>query len=130
MNESGSLSGAAPCGGLLEGLEAGNDVGSVYLGEVKIWKILNQPGDAAAGGIDLNRNGDGVSIVLNHEDDGQPGIRGGVERFPEFALRCGAFSDGDVGNFIAVEGHIAPGAVIAFVLLRRFGMAGEVASGL
>src|SRR6185437_16004110 len=107
-----------------------DDIGSVNLGEVEVVEILDELRDAAAGRVDFHRNRDGIAVVFNNEDDGKLLVRGGVERFPELALRGRAFADGDVDDLIALELNVAPLTVVAFVFLRGFGMAGEVASRL
>src|SRR5271165_2228877 len=97
---------------------------------MEVGKVGDQPRDVSAGGVDLNRNRDGVTVVFDHEDDRELLVRGGVERFPEFSLRGGSFSDRDIDDFVAVELDVAPGAVVSLTLFGCFGMPREVSAGL
>ena len=114
---------AAVLHGISHGLVAGDEVGAVDFGEVEVWEVRDEPGDVAAGGVRFDRGGDGVLVVFNEEDDGEFAVGGGVEGLPELALRGGAFADGDVDDFVIVEGDVFEFAVVAGLLRGGFRMA-------
>jgi len=131
VDEGGTEAGAAVFGSSLKSAQAGFGVGAVDFCEVEIGKICDQLGDVSAGRIDLDGNTDGVAVVFDEKDDGQLGVGGGVERFPEFALRCGAFAEAGEGNLVGVERDVVKRAIIQpGRLLCGFGMTAEVAPGL
>ncbi len=117
-------------GGILESLPGRQRIGAVDLGEEEIRKIVHQTRDIPAGRIHFDRNRDGIAVVFNHEDDGQLFVGRRVQRLPEFALRSRALSDRYIDNLVALELDIAPLAVVALMIFRGLGMAGEVTAGL
>src|SRR5436853_7458267 len=90
----------------------GERVGTVNLSEVEIRKVRDEFGNIAARRLHFDRYGDGVAIVFNDEQHGEPARRRRVQRLPEFALTRGAFAAGDVGDFITVENNVFEGGVI------------------
>ena len=130
MHQRRTLAGAAVLDCLDHGAVAGDSVRSVDLGEVEVGKVCDEPGDVAARGVGLDGSGDGIAIVFDDVEDGELCVRGGVERFPEFALAGRTLADRDVGDLIAVKTDVFVGTIIRVVLNRRFGIPGEVASCL
>ena len=53
--------------------------------------------------IHLDRDGDGIAVVLDQVDDGKLQIARRIERLPEFALRRRAFSGGDEDDLVRFE---------------------------
>ena len=109
--------------------KAGERVGAVDFSEIEIGEASDQRRDVAAGGIDLDRNGDGVAVVFDDEEDGELEIGGGADGFPELAFAGGAIAEGNVDDFVAVEIDFAELAVVARVRLGGFGMLLEVEGG-
>ena len=59
---------------------------------------------------------DGEAVVGHHVEDGEVEAAGGVEAFPELALRGGTLAEGDVGQLVAMgdtAGKVAPGDIAA-----------------
>ncbi len=114
----------------LECTQARHGIGAVHLVKVEIREIRNQPRNVSARCIHLNRDADRIAVVFDHENDRQLAIRGRVQRLPELTLRSRALAYRGENHFIAVEGDIAKGAVIALNSRRSSGMAREVPSRL
>ena len=55
-----------------------------------------------SGGLVLGPDGDGVAVVLHHEQDGQVQAAGAVERLPELTFAGRPLAQGDVGDLVAV----------------------------
>ena len=122
VDQRGTFAGAAVGDGGLEGGKAGERVGAVDFGEMEVGEVSEQRRDVAAGGVDLDRNGDGVAVVFDDEEDGELEIGGDADGFPELAFAGGAIAEGDVDDFVAVEVDVLELAVVARV-------AGSAASG-
>jgi hypothetical protein len=129
VDERGTFAGAAVGDGLLEGLEAGDGVGAVDFGEMEIGELFEQVRDVAAWSVDFDGDGDSVAVVLDYDEDGEFEVGSDADGFPELALGGGAFADGDVDDFVAVEVDGVELTVVAFALLCGFGMLGEVEGG-
>ena len=125
VNQRRSESGAAMRRRLLKCAQAHHRIVAVHLGKVEVGKVGHQPGDVSARRIHLNGNADGVAVVLHAEDHRQLLIRRGVDRLPELALRGRALAHAGQHHLVAVEVHIAEGAIVAFRFGGRFGMAAE-----
>ena len=80
-----------------------HEVGAVTLANEQIREAGHELGDAPAGGLDLDRDGDGVAVVLDHEDDRQLQVAGGVQRLPELALGGGAVAGGDHDDLVVLR---------------------------
>ncbi len=100
VNESGSATLAAILnGGLADGV-AFERVGAVAFGDVQARETAREFGDAAAGGLHLDGNGNGVAVVFNQVKQRKLFGAGGVQRFPEFAFAGGTIACGDINNFV------------------------------
>ncbi len=119
VDERGALAGAAVRGGGLEGAIAGFGVGAVDFGKVEVGEVGDEARDVAAGRVHFDGHADGVAVVFNAEDDGELLVGGGVERFPELALRGGALAEAGEHDFVAVELDVVEGAVVAVRLSPR-----------
>ncbi len=80
--------------------EAFQGIGTVAFGNVQTGKTPGEPRNAAAGGLNFNRNGNGVAIVFDEIKERKLLGTSDVERFPEFALAGGAVTGRDVNDFI------------------------------
>ncbi len=103
VDESGTLAGAAVGDGGLEGMHARDGIGAIDFRDVEVREVGKQARNVAAGGVDFNRNGNGVAVVFNDDEEREFAIGGDADGFPEFAFAGGAFTDGDVDDFVAVE---------------------------
>src|SRR5277367_7200084 len=130
MHKRRTVAGAAVSDRLFKNAIACNRIGAVNFGKVEVREVGNELRDIAAGSIYLDRRGNGILVVLDHEEHRKLLVRRRIQRLPELALAGRAFAKRGVDNFIAVEGHIFESAIIAIVLLRRFRMAREIAPGL
>src|SRR5437763_12982592 len=105
-------------------------IGAINLFKVKIWKTGNQARNISARSLNLNRNRDGVAVVLYKENNGQAEVRGRIHRLPEFAFAAGAVAKRDVGDFVAVELDVFEFAVIAGEFLSGVRMQHVIATSL
>jgi hypothetical protein len=78
-------------------------VGAVAVLNEEIGKAFDEPGDAAAGGLDFDGNADGVAVVLDEKEDGQLAGAGGVEGFVELPLAGAAVAAGGVDDLVLLE---------------------------
>ena len=69
MDEGRALACAAMLGRPLE-CRVGDDRSVPSILQNGSWEIADQPGNVAARRLHFHRNGDGVPVVFNHEDDG------------------------------------------------------------
>jgi hypothetical protein len=92
MDESGTAALAAILDCFLAYRVAFQRVGAVTLGDMQIRETAGQTGDAAARGLDLDRDGDGVAVIFDQIQEWQFLGASGVERLPEFALAGSAVS--------------------------------------
>ena len=69
-----------------QGLDAGQRVGAVDADDLQPRERRHEAGDVAARGLELDGDGDGVAVVLDQVEHGEPAGAGGVQRFPELAL--------------------------------------------
>ncbi len=99
------------------------EVGAVDFEREQAREIGQQFGDGAAGRLILDRDGDGVSVVLNQEDNRGVAEAGVVDGFPEFAFAGGAFAGtgDDDAVFAGVEEAEAFGAADGLHELRAGG---------
>src|ERR1035441_8756900 len=128
MHKRGPLAGTAVFRSLLECAQADFWISAVDFSEIEVWEVSHEARNIATGGVDLDGHTDGVAVVFNAEDDGKFLIGRGVESFPEFALRGGAFTEASENDLIAVKSHIVISAVVAVRLCCSLGMACEVAA--
>ncbi len=94
------------------------DVGSIAFLYHEVRKARHQPRDASPGGLHFNRNGDGVPVVLDEEDDRELQVACRVQGLPELALGGGAISGGSHHHFVLLE--------IGDVLLEIFQKPGPI----
>src|SRR2546423_12912421 len=94
VDQRGTTTMPAVLDGLFTGCVALQRIGTVTFRGVKTRKRAGELGDAAAGGLHLNRDGNGVAVVFNQVKQGQFLSASGVKRFPEFALAGGAVARG------------------------------------
>jgi hypothetical protein len=99
---------------------------------VQVGKVSNEFRNAAAGGLDFDGNGDGVTVVFDEIEERKFLGAGSIERFPEFAFAGGAVAGGDVNNFFGIvierfaEGsfpRLGKGFRMMAVIKSRFGCA-------
>ena len=130
VHEGRSQSRAAVRHSGLKFTQADHRIGAVKLGKVEAGEIVYQLGDISSRRAYLDRGADRVAIVLNQENDRQLAVGGSVERLPELALRGCPFAQGCQNHFIAVENHVAVGAIVSLVFLGDLRMMVKVAAGL
>ena len=88
---------------LLQHLVGGEEVAAVDFLDEEVREAAHELGDRAAGGVHLDRDGDGVAVVLDEIDDGELEVRRGVERLPELALGGRAVTGRDEDDLIRLE---------------------------
>ena len=92
------------CAAVLDGFLADGvafeRIGAVAFGDVQAGETADEARDAAAGGLNFDRDGDGVAVVFDQIKQRKFFGAGGVERFPEFAFAGRAVAGGDVDDFI------------------------------
>ena len=103
MNEGRAFPHAAIADRLAHGLEARDRIAAVDLEDEEIGERAHQLADAAARGLDLDRNRDRVAVVLHQVDHGQLQVAGGVEAFPELAFGGGAVAGADEDDLVMLE---------------------------
>src|SRR6185369_14275948 len=127
MHERWTIAGAAVSDSASEGSVAGYRIGAIDFFKMEIGKTANQTRNVSASGLDFNRNGDGVLIVLYHKNNRQTAVGGAVQSFPELTLTGGAIAEGNVGDFIAMERHTFELSIISLNFFRGTGMGQHVA---
>src|SRR5208283_3888447 len=65
-------------------------------------ETLDEPRNAAPGGLNFHGNGNGVAVVFDEVEERKLFGAGDVEGFPEFAFAGGAVSRRDVDNLIGL----------------------------
>ncbi len=125
MNQRRSASRAAMRSRFLKGTQANHGIVAVDLGKVEVGEVRHQPRNVSARRVHLDGHADRVAVVLNAEDHRQLSIRGGVDRLPELALRSRAFAHASQSHFVAVEVHVAKGAIVALHLRCGLGVPAE-----
>ncbi len=103
MHQSGAAPGAAPGHGLAQHGQAGQRVAAVHVADEQVREGAHQLGDRPAGGLHLDRHGDGVAVVLDQVEHGQLAVAGRVEALPELALRGGAVAGRAVDHLVLLE---------------------------
>src|SRR5579863_9393246 len=93
VHESGSIAGSAVRHGPGECRIRCDRIGAIEFFEMEIWETRYQPRNISSRGLHFDRNRDGVSVVLHHEQHWQLAIGGGVQRLPELALAGGAVAE-------------------------------------
>ena len=93
---------------LLHRLVAGDEVAAVDLLYEEVRKRRDELGDAAAGGVDLDRYRDRVAVVLDQIDDGQLEVARVVQRLPELAFARGAVAGRAEDDFIVAKPSVMP----------------------
>ena len=104
---------------------AGERVGAVDFSEIEVGEIGDQARDVAAGGVDFDRDGDGVAVVFDDEEDGELALEAVLSGFPEFALLVAPSPSGDVDDLVAVEVDFAELRGSRPGMVGGFGMAAE-----
>ena len=82
---------------------AGNQVGPVDLLDEEIRESAYQLRDRSTGGVDFHRHRDGVAVVLDEKDDGEPEIARRVEALPELPFARLPFTRRAEHDFILME---------------------------
>ena len=119
MHERRTLAGADVVERLLEGAVGLLVVAAVALEDLQVGEAAGERGDRAARRLVFHRYRNGVSVVLDQEQDRQPAERGAVQRLPELSLAGGAVAAAHQDDPVAVRGSGKPGdAVAAEVALR------------
>src|SRR5450432_25468 len=129
VEEGWALAGTNVVDGAMQGGKAGDDIGAVELVEMEIREAGDEPGDVAAGGLGFDGDGDGVVVVLHADQEREFHEGRGVHGFPELTLAGGAVAEGDVDDFVAVEGYVLEFAIVAVGFAGGVGKVPEVASG-
>ena len=93
----------APLNHLSRGTVAVDEIGAVALHDLQPGEAGEQPGDVASSGLHLDRDRDGVLVVLDDEKDRELEVTGGVEGFPELAFRGGSVTGGANDDFVVRE---------------------------
>ena len=90
-------------------------IGAIAFGDVQAGETFDEAGNAAAGGLHFNGNGDGVAVVFDEIEERKLFGARGVQRFPEFAFAGGAIAGGNDTQFLpAGDGRCSPrGAFLA-----------------
>jgi hypothetical protein len=116
--------------GLGKGGIAFHRVGAVDLGKEEIGEIRDQARDVSSGRVHFDRNRDGVAVVFDNEQNGQPRGGGRADRFPEFSFAGRTLTQRDVHHFISMEMRGLERAVVSLALFCCPGMGGEVSASL
>ena len=125
-----AVAGADMLDGAAQGGKAFEKVGAVALLKVEVGEVCHQRTDVAARRLVLDRDGDGVAVVLDDIEQRKLALGSRVDRLPELALRGGPFSAGDVGDLVGVMLHILELAIIAIHFGVGCRVTGEVEPGL
>ena len=104
-------------------------IGSVDFFKMEIGESSDQPRDIPPSCLHFHRYRNRVSVVLNHKNQRQAAIGGGVHGFPELAFAGSAVSERNVSHLIGMERHILKLAIVAASLFGGFGMSSQVARG-
>ena len=80
----------------------GDRIAAVDLVDAQIGDRAHDGGDAAAGGLCLDRDGDGVLVVGDQKEHRRAAQAGGVHRLPELSLARRAVSAGDVDDGVRI----------------------------
>ena len=81
----------------------GEKVAAIHLLHEQVRKGAHQPRDRPTGGIHFHRHRDRVAVVLHQINDGQPEVRRGIERLPEFPLAGLSLTGRDEDDLVAME---------------------------
>src|SRR5271165_107587 len=106
VNEGGSASFAAVLNGGFADCVAFERVRAIALGDVQSRESTREFGDTAAGGLDFDRNGNGVAVVFNQVKQRELFGTGGVQRFPKFAFAGSAIARGDINDFVGLVADV------------------------
>ena len=87
MDKSRTMPGAAMRHRAHEGGIAGHRVRSIYFFKVEVGEAADQAGNVSARGLHLDRHRDGISVVFDHENHGEPGSWKRCSRPPRTRLR-------------------------------------------
>ena len=104
VDERGTLAGTDVVECLLEGAVGLLVVAAVALEDLQVGEAPNDRGDCATGRLVLHRHRDGVTVVLDQEQDRQPAERGAVQRLPELSLAGSAVAAAHEHDTVAVRG--------------------------
>ena len=97
VDENGAEAFAAMSGGFGDGVKAGAEIEAIDFESKESGEAGEELGDAAAWGLVFDGDADGVTIVLDEEDDGVAMEAGEIDGFPEFTFTGGAVAGGDEG---------------------------------
>src|ERR1700722_5069338 len=92
-------------GGFADGI-AFKRVGTIAFRDVQARETAGEFRDAAARGLDFDRNGNGVSVVFNEVDQRELFGARGVQGSPEFAFRGGPLARRDKYYFPGLVAHV------------------------
>ena len=107
VDEGGALPAPAVLDGVAQRVVGLEEVAAVDLGQEQVREAAHQLRDRSAGGVDLDRHGDRVAVVLDEEEDGQLQVAGGIEGFPELAFRGLAFAGRHENDLVLLEPALA-----------------------
>jgi hypothetical protein len=69
----------------------------------QVGEAFDETRDVAARGLHLDGDADGVAVVFDEEDDGEPQVARRVERLPVLALARRAVARGAVDDLVATD---------------------------
>jgi hypothetical protein len=98
-----ALAAAHVVGRLLHHRVAREQIAPVDFENQQIGESGHELRDAAAGGVDLDRDGDRVAVVLDQIDDRELEIARRVERLPELAFTRRAVAGRDDHHLVVLE---------------------------
>jgi hypothetical protein len=129
MDERGAVAGTDVLDGGLERRIAGERIGAVDLGKMKIGKprtslLMLPPAVPTSTGTEM-----AYSLSSMRNRTGSFRLEAEFSDFPELAFAGGAIAAGDVDNFVAVKSHILELAIVAGGLRGCFRVTVEVAAG-
>ena len=106
VNESGSAALAAILNGGFADCIAFEWIRAIAFGNVQAGEIPREFGDAAARGLNFDRDGDGIAVIFDQVKKGKLLGARGVQGFPEFAFAGGAIAAGNENDFIALVANM------------------------
>src|SRR3984957_6270712 len=92
-------------GGFADGI-AFQRVGPIAFRDVQARETAGEFRDAAARGLDFDRNGNGVAVVFNEVDQREFFSTRGVQGLPEFAFAGGPVARRDEHYFLGLVAHV------------------------
>src|ERR1700730_11661846 len=81
-------------------------IGSIDFFEMKIRKSRDQPRNASARSLHLDRHRDRVAVIFHAENNWQLAQRGGIHRLPELTLTRCSVTKRNVSDLVALERNV------------------------